>query len=333
MKKTQVALAALALVASTAALADGVTISGGIDIGMQNTTNGGSKMASGLLGINVVNVAASEDLGSGLKADLFVQHRFEAGNGQSTYQGVTGAGPFWNQSYVGLSGDFGSIKLGRQIESYALGIFAFDVTGGMNMGSTVTSFVGGQSTTGVFQDNVIRYSSPNISGLSVDASYVTQASANCAARACAKGDSGINAIYSNGPLSFGVGQSKSDAIDTGVSGKFAGAGYDMGFMKVNLIYQSATNRGDSTGVNTSIPISGPLTLWGSFYKLSQGANGGYDGNSSAITAVYALSARTKVFANYQTTTGTVPLNVGTSDTNADRSTASRAATLGVAHSF
>ena len=127
MKKTQVALAALALVASTAAMADGVTISGGIDIGMQNTTNGGSKMASGLLGINVVNVAASEDLGSGLKADLFVQHRFEAGNGSSTYQGYTGAGPFWNQSYVGLSGDFGSLKIGRQIESYALGIFAFVV--------------------------------------------------------------------------------------------------------------------------------------------------------------------------------------------------------------
>jgi len=333
MKKTQIALAALAFVASTAAMADGVTISGGIDIGMQNSTNGGSKMASGMLGINVVNLAASEDLGGGLKADLFVQHRFEAGNGQSTYQGVTGAGPFWNQSYVGLSGDFGSLKIGRQIESYSLGIFAFDVTGGMNMGSTVTSFVGGQSTTGVFQDNVIRYSSPNINGLTIDASYVTQASANCAARACAKGDSGVNAIYANGPLSVGVGQSKSDAIDTGVTGNFGGIGYDMGFMKVNLIVQSATNRGSSTGVNTSIPISGPLTLWGSYYTISKGTNGGYDGNTSAITAVYALSARTKLFASFQSTTGTVPLNVGSSDTNADRSTASRAATLGVAHSF
>ncbi|MFM8467713.1 MAG: hypothetical protein ACKOAO_09160, partial [Oxalobacteraceae bacterium] len=63
MRKTQVALAALALMASTAALADGVAISGGIDIGMQNSTGDGSKMRSGMLGINVVNLAASEDLG------------------------------------------------------------------------------------------------------------------------------------------------------------------------------------------------------------------------------------------------------------------------------
>ncbi len=37
MKKTQVALAALALVASTAALADGVTLSGSLDAGIAAT--------------------------------------------------------------------------------------------------------------------------------------------------------------------------------------------------------------------------------------------------------------------------------------------------------
>jgi len=335
MKKTQVALAALALVASSAALADGVTISGGIDIGMQHSTNGGSKMGSGLLGINVINVAASEDLGGGLKADLFAQHRFEAHTGSNTYGiNVDNAyTTFWNQSYVGLSGDFGSVKIGRQIESYSLGIFTFDVTGGMNMGSTVTTFVGGQSTTGVFQDNTIRYSSPSISGLTLDASYVTQDSAACAARACAKGDNGITLTYANGPLTLGAGQSKSKAIDAGVTGKFGGVGYDMGFMKANLIYQSATDRGSSTGFNAAVPITGPLTLWAGFYRIKQGDNGGYDGNSTSITGVYALSARTKVFANFQTTTGSVPINVGTSSYGADGSAGSRATTLGVAHSF
>jgi len=341
MRKTQVALAALALMASTAALADGVTISGGIDIGMQNSTNGGSKMGSGLLGINVVNVAASEDLGGGLKADLFVQHRFEAINGKSTYgvglneDATAGRTTFWNQSYVGLTGDFGSIKIGRQIESYALGIFTFDVTGGMNMGSTVTTFVGGQNTTGVFQDNTIRYSSPNINGLSLDASYVTQDSADCAARACAKGDNALTLTYASGALTVGAGQSKSKAMNegAGVTGKYGGVGYDMGFMKANLIYQSATDRGTSTGLNASVPITDALTLWGSVYRIKAGDAGGYDGNSTAITGVYALSARTKVFANFQTTTGSVPINVGTSSTGADGSTGSRATTLGVAHSF
>jgi len=39
MKKTQVALAALALVASTAALADGVTVSGSLDAGVAHTNS------------------------------------------------------------------------------------------------------------------------------------------------------------------------------------------------------------------------------------------------------------------------------------------------------
>jgi predicted porin len=346
MKKTQIALAALALVASTAAMADGVTISGGIDIGMQNTTGGGSRMGSGLLGINVVNLAGSEDLGSGLKADFFLQHRFEAINGKNSY-GVGGTindagafaggkSTFWNQSYVGLSGDFGSVKIGRQIESYALGVFTFDVTGGMNMGSTVTTFVGGQNTTAVFQDNTIRYSSPNINGLTIDASYASQDSLDSAARATGKGDNAVTATYANGPLTLGVGQSKSKHISLGadgITGKFGGIGYDMGFMKANLIYQTATDRGSSTGVNASIPVTGALTLWAGFYTLKNGSAGGYDGNSSAITGVYALSPRTKVFANFQSTTGSVPINVGTSSTGIDGATGSRATTLGVAHSF
>ena len=47
MKKTQVALAALALVASTASLADGVKVSGQIDVGVGHTTNVGSYMEQG----------------------------------------------------------------------------------------------------------------------------------------------------------------------------------------------------------------------------------------------------------------------------------------------
>ena len=74
MKKTQVALAALALVASTAALATDVTIGGVIDIGIANTTKnsngvGGTFMEQGnFTDHSSIDIDVSEDLGGGLKA-------------------------------------------------------------------------------------------------------------------------------------------------------------------------------------------------------------------------------------------------------------------------
>jgi len=69
MKKTQVALAALALVASTAAMATEVKIGGVIDIGIANTTKntagvGGTFMEQGsYTDHSSIDIDVSEDLG------------------------------------------------------------------------------------------------------------------------------------------------------------------------------------------------------------------------------------------------------------------------------
>jgi GBP family porin len=68
MKKTQVALAALALVASTAALADGVKVYGTADVSLVNTTNGTFFAGAGNNAGSIFGFTGSEDLGSGLKA-------------------------------------------------------------------------------------------------------------------------------------------------------------------------------------------------------------------------------------------------------------------------
>jgi len=340
MKKTQVALAALALMASTAALADGITLSGAIDIGAQNSSNGGTRMGSGLLGINVINLAGSEDLGNGLKADFFLQHRFEAHNGQSTYGtntnlDGTGAGTttFWNQSYVGLSGAFGSVKIGKQVDAYAAGVFGFDVTGAHNMGSSVSSLLF-QGTSGVFVDNAIGYTTPTMSGLSASGTYINaDTQGGCPGGACAKGDYSAVANYSDGALSIGGGYSKRKAEGMAGSGKFGGIGYDFGVAKVNLLYQTSDLNGSSTGVNASLPITGALTLWAGYYKDKVGNEGGVEGTTTAITALYTLSPRTRLFANIQSTTGDTTLNKGTSSTGAVADAGSKATTVGVAHSF
>ena len=112
MKKTQVALAALALVASTAALADGVKVSGQMDVGVGHTTGVGSYMDQGAWADNSnITFSGSEDMGNGMKTFFTLA----AGFTQNGDPGNGGNGTlFSRESLVGLSGDFGTVKLGQQ---------------------------------------------------------------------------------------------------------------------------------------------------------------------------------------------------------------------------
>ncbi len=337
MRKTQVALAAIALVASTAAMANGVTVSGYVDAGLANQSGSGTKMIGGLANINQINFAGSEDLGGGLKAEFFLQSRFEVPSGLLTSQAksgsnVTNVGLF-NQSYIGLSSEAGTIQLGRGVDAFwGNAAAAFDVTGGNNMGSFVGSVIN-KGASGVFVDNQIKYISPNLGGLNAAVSYITQDSALCAVGSCKKGDYSVGATYGMGALSLGLGYANRASGNT-VSGTatFFGAGYDLGIAKVNLVYVDTKNLGSTLGVNTSAPISAIAGLSINAGYYSDTATAG-NGTSTAVGAAYALSKRTNVFANYQTTTGAYKTFTGLSDGGLAGAAAKSAFTLGVGHSF
>ena len=95
MKKTLIAIAALA---ATGAFAQStVTISGTMDAGLsvasvQNATTGVSDKVSGFLGNNVatsaINIAATEDLGAGMKASFFIETNPDMSGTTSTANGA-----------------------------------------------------------------------------------------------------------------------------------------------------------------------------------------------------------------------------------------------------
>ncbi len=191
MKKTQVALAALALVASTAALAE-VKMSGVIDIGIASTTknsagNGGTFMEQGsYTDHSSVDIDVSEDLGGGMKAYASLGMGFNA-NGYNDNGGTAGgAGStttriFNRQSFVGVSGDFGSINLGKQLSPFILsnvlmtsGVGNFYVNR-MFMGGLGGLAAGGSglNASGFFITNAIQYTTPSISGWTLTAMTTT----------------------------------------------------------------------------------------------------------------------------------------------------------------
>jgi predicted porin len=119
MKKCFFALAALSF-AGLAAAQSNATIYGLLDMGMDHDNGKSGSAATGTVSKWSINSGqtsgsrlgfrGSEDLGGGLSAIFTVESGYTADDGNLSYGGRL----FGRQSWAGLKGDFGSIKLGRQ---------------------------------------------------------------------------------------------------------------------------------------------------------------------------------------------------------------------------
>jgi len=179
MKKTQVALAALALVASTAALGADVTLGGVIDVGIGSSTGAGTTRGAymengGYADHSSLDIGISEDLGGGMKAFGNLGIGFNA-NGQSDDPGV-GRGLntantalavnnnslFNRQAYVGVSGGFGSLSLGRHLDPFVLSNVLMQNYIGMHGVGRMVLAGAGAASTAFFVNNSVRYQLPEI---------------------------------------------------------------------------------------------------------------------------------------------------------------------------
>jgi len=328
MKKTQVALAALALVASTAAMAE-VTLGGYVDAGVQTSTGNGTVLSGGNLDINNIRFSASEEIDGGLKAGAFALIRFEAATGNLTRPDLANDGTFFEIAHVNLgSASTGTIELGRTVDSFwGNGVAGFDVTGGSNLGSAVASTLN-LKTSKVFVDNSVHYVSPNLNGLTVAATYVMNDSTTGSTIGSAtKGDKSATVNYSINGLRLGAGYMKSDLT----TATFYAAGYDFGFANVNVIAQDATDS-SSYGLNAAIPLVGALSATAGYYSDSGTSLLKGKGNSTNAGLIYTLSKRTRLFANYQHTTDALTTNIGLSNPGSS-AVVGTSLTAGIGHSF
>ena len=345
MKKTQMALAAVALVASTAAMAADVTVSGRFDYGFASATNTGTVtgVQGGLLAPNFVNVTGSEDLGGGMKASF------------NWVNLVTNAGALVNaNANAGISNEMGGIKLGRVTDDFLTGVLAFDVTGGGNMGSAVSPILQ-MGATGAFHSNAVQLDG-SVAGVNVGATYIGQDSTGAvtattddaagtpvtAARSGAKGDYSFKANTEISGIRLGTAYARrstsgttqgADAVTqatmTAYTHQFFGAGTNVGDLTVNLNYMKL-NTTTVTGGNGSYPLTGAITATAGYYSYKDTA----DTNTGSLTSIglkYAFSKRTTGFANYEKTTGAAVAMQGAVGYNAGA--ANGVTILGLAHSF
>ena len=313
MKKSLVALAVLA--ASGASFAQSiVTLYGLADVWLGNVTTetagvsvSNTKLESGGVNGSRWGLKGSEVLGGGLTANFLLEQGFSLDTGAGT------AGQaFSRQSYVGFSGGFGEVKLGKVWTAYDDISGASDAmfdSGALAPMNIVFKSTGYQGNPG----NTVYYATPAMGGFAAAASVTTGENVPGAAQITS-----FNVTYGTGPLGVQFGYQVEDiknnlpTIPQDQKFMRLGATYDLGMAVAKLTYGKVDNLGNQTNASTTewqigadFPVSSLLTVSASYAKsddsgtaatATAGANQARKGFGMA--AAYTLSKRTFLYAGY-----------------------------------
>lgn len=308
MKKSLIALAVLA--ASGASFAQSVTLYGLADVwfgsvkhedGVAGTSHRQTKLDSGGVNTSRWGLKGSEDLGGGLKANFKLEQGFALDTGTAT------AGQaFSRESYVGFSGGFGEVKLGKVWTAYD------DVSGASNavFDSALSPMNYVFASTGYSGNpgNTIYYATPTMGGFSAAVSYSLDENVAGAAKVAS-----LQVSYGAGPLNAHLGYQVEDA-GTSADTKFLrlGASYDFGVATAKATYGKVDNVGGVSGsdatdyqLGVDFPVSAALTVSAS-YAQSDDSNVGFEQTRKGfgIGATYTLSKRTFLYGGYEADTAT-----------------------------
>ena len=328
MKKTLIAMAALA--ATSAFAQSSVSIVGFIDSGYKNTRNDTQALKRSEISLNgtgttAIHFRGVEDLGGGMKA-LFQAEIDWNPTQSSTLNGAPGAQfyagtPFNGEQFLGLSGGFGSVKLGSPngagLETNAVAQpFGTALGGGFSstvsrLGVTglygINQYVGGPNANNriIRHEKTVRYDTPDLSGFGASVEY-SFANANAPVTAGNTGNANNNnkyqAIglkYSNGPLNVRFSNTKATADNVNFAAGSIGAG--------GLTVVNATNLAPVGSVTSNYLAAnytfGAATVYGGYTTTRTSTSSvvgaaGENANSYNIAGKYAVSSQVALMANY-----------------------------------
>ena len=328
MKKTLIALAVLA--ASGAAMAQStVTLYGIVDVvGRYSTTDLGkgagslakSEIVSGGINTSRWGLKGSEDLGGGLKANFKLEEGFalDTGAGQ-TKDFASAPQAFARESWVGFSGAFGEVKLGKTWTPFDDVIGASDgMFNAVGMSPMRVAFASENYRDTI--SNTIYYATPKFNGFAAAASYSAREGDPKRARVEA-----FNVTYGSGPVAvqFAYQQEHVElATAGGIAGTTAnngtyavlGGSYDFGIAKAKANYAKVTNKPVGGGANidgnntqewqigVDVPMSPALILSASYAKSDDdnatGANPTQKRDGFGMAGKYSLSKRTFLYGGF-----------------------------------
>lgn len=292
MKKTLIALAVLAASGATFAQSS-VTLYGIADVVIHKDKNVSAAMTSGGVSTSRLGFKGSEDLGGGLMANFKIERSIALDTGSD-------AGSWDRYAYVGLSGGFGEVKLGKTGTAYddisGATSSVFD-SGKLSPNNLVWESVNYDWNPG----NSIYYATPTFGGVSGALSTTLKEGGTDQSNA-------FHVQYNGGPVYAGVAyqvdkRAEGDTKYTRVNGS-----YDLGAAKLLAGYGNVKN---PAGVKTTdlsfgadVPLSASLVLSAGY--ASSKADGAERNSGLGVAVAYSLSKRTTVYGGYADTKNVGP---------------------------
>ena len=305
MKKNQVALAALALMASTAVLADGVKVYGTLDAGLSSASSTGF-YGVGNNGTTQIGFAGTSDIDNGWKANFNLLAGIDLAQGSS---GVSGGGRttlFNRGANVGVSNESVGISLGTFFSDAVLQ--AGFVTGGTAVGGDGVNvpgvvrlfggFPGTQTDAGdtagskaFFIPQSVRV---NFSAAGIQADAMTKVVSQDASNSKYTSITARTSV-SNVNVAIGYQASSYATASSDYSSTFIAANTSFGDVRVNGAWAKNTGAADSTGylMGISSPLVGKLS-GGITYAKSTATLGSFTG----FSAEYDMGGKTVAYATY-----------------------------------
>lgn len=313
-----IALSALGAWSGSAMAQTNVTIYGVVEMAIQHENDGRvsrTALDSGQFYGSRIGFKGSEDLGGGLKANFQLENGFNADDGSLGQGGRL----FGRQSWVGLSGGFGALRMGRQSSPIFIAADAFDpFDAGMVSGKAGQS-TSGNGMLGIFRtafrtDNTVTYLTPNLNGFNGSASYTFGEAAGDTA---ANRQMGLSASYENGPVYVGTAfHNTNDALGNTSKQALVGGTYNFGVVKAAVAYQKNTSAlhtldNKSWMIGVTVPVGTAGNILASFIRSTDdnvvAANAG---TQWALGYTYDLSRRTTLYTSYSRNSNDANSNIG-----------------------
>jgi len=321
MKKSFIALAVLAAT-GVASAQSSVTLYGLVDAyvgtsrvkisapGVASTSQRQNVVDSGGFNTSRFGLKGSEDLGGGLKANFLLEGGFDVSTGAANnytnpFTGAVSAATFGRQSWVGVSGGFGEVRLGKMWTPYdevkGSGAAAFDA----NIFAPAT----GVWVSNSYQDrpgNSIYYATPNVSGFSAAGMY--SFGENKTATQSAGKIYSANVQYAGGPVAAALAyqtEKEGGTLSANPTKKFTqlNGSYDFGVAKLLAAYghvKSGNDKANEYQIGVDVPLGAAITVSGGVARSKiTTAGGDVKSTGVGLAAKYELSKRTFLYTGLQ----------------------------------
>ena len=323
MKKTLLPISLCSCFGMAAAETSNVTVYGTVDAGVASVNGAAERGAtvgliSGQQSYSRLGFRGNEDLGAGLSAIFVLEQGFSLSTGESgvmedSTTGYEKRGQMFNsQSFVGLTGDFGTLKLGRQFTPLYEAYGAIDPFAN-GFAANINNFFGTTAWNASYyqrMSSAANYSTPNFGGFRAELAY---GFGGVAGSIAAQSQFGASLRYANGPLilTYAYHHANAEALQVSTDQpaidlpsfktNFIGATVDLGSVKLHAAIDQ-NQQGDVFKardylIGLTVPF-GANAVFADYTHKKVSCHSKADADQYAIGVTHSLSRRTNLYAAY-----------------------------------